>query len=77
MSINRFPLTRPGDRLALDALDAHLGSALEFHAHLRRETALTQRVAQWMEWFDILLAPRFATSVMLVGAIALVIALFA
>lgn len=75
-----YPLTRTADLAALRSLDAHLFSSNEFHTRLKNEQALSGRLwslMHWMEWFDVMLARRFATSVLLVGAVALLVALIA
>lgn len=70
-------IARPGDVALLQSLEAHFGSAHEFQASVRRQYVMMGRVSQWVEWIDVMLARRFATSVMLVGTIALLIALIA
>ena len=66
-----------GELALLESLDAHFGSAREFQASVRSQYDVMGRLSQWIEWLDYMLARRFATSVMLVGTIALLIALLA
>jgi len=58
-------------------LAAHQGSARRFHDSCINEMDLGERLSQWTEWADRLLARRFATSLVLVGSLAAVIALLA
>jgi hypothetical protein len=75
--IRNIPLHRTGDFVVPDFLDAHFGSAREFHASVRKQYEVGSRLAQWIESLGEMLAPRFATSVVLVGTLALLIALIA
>jgi hypothetical protein len=68
---------RSGDLALLESLEAHFGSAREFQASVRSQYEVMGRLSQWVEWVDVMLTRRFATSVMLVGTIALLIALMA
>ena len=52
-------------------------SARDFHDSCRDELLLVERVSLWAEWVDSLLARRFATSLVLVGGVAGLIALAA
>lgn len=56
-------------------LSAHRRSAQVFHDSCVSEMDLVDRVSQWTEWVDSLLARRFATSLLLVGMLAVLIAL--
>jgi hypothetical protein len=58
-------------------LAAHHGSARLFHASCLDEMGLGDRLSQWTEWLDRVLARRFATSVVVVGSLAGLIALAA
>ena len=58
-------------------LAAHHGSARSFHDSCISEMDFGDRFSQWTEWLDRLLARRFATSVVLVGSVAALIALAA
>ena len=50
-------------------------SARGFHDSCQSELALVERLSQWTEWLDRVLARRFATSVLVVGGLAGFIAL--
>jgi hypothetical protein len=56
-------------------LSAHWRSARVFHDSCVSEMDLVDRLSQWTEWVDSLLARRFATSLLLVGLVAGLIAL--
>ena len=58
-------------------LAAHDGSARLFNDLCISETGLGERLSQWTEWLDLFLARRLATSLVLVGSIAGLIALAA
>jgi hypothetical protein len=60
---------------ALVDLSAHWHSARVFHDSCVSEMDLADRLSQWTEWVDSLLARRFATSLLLVGLVAGLIAL--
>ena len=55
-------------------LALHHGSARLFRDACVNEMDLGDRFSQWTEWLDGVLARRFATSVVLVGSIAALIA---
>jgi hypothetical protein len=61
--------------LALVDLTAHRRSAQVFHDSCVSEMDLGDHLSQWTEWVDSLLARRFATSLLLVGTVAGLIAL--
>ncbi len=50
--------------------DAVLTSARGFHDSCQSELVLVERLSQWTEWLDRVLARRFATSVLVVGGLA-------
>jgi hypothetical protein len=56
-------------------LTAHRRSAQVFHDSCVSEMDLGDHLSQWTEWVDSLLARRFATSLLLVGTVAGLIAL--
>ena len=53
-----------------DLDDAPPPSARGFHDSCQSELALVERLSQWTEWLDRVLARRFATSVLVVGGLA-------
>ena len=62
-------------RMPVTDLSAHQGSAQVFHESCLGEMDLRDHLSQWTEWVDSLLARRFATTLLLVGSLAGVIAL--
>ena len=58
-------------------LSTHQGSARIFHESCLGEMELRDHLSQWTEWVDGLLARRFATTLLLVGGLAALIAFFA
>lgn len=56
-------------------MTAHQGSAQVFHESCLGEMDLRDHLSQWTEWVDGLLARRFATTLLLVGSLAALIAL--
>ncbi len=71
------PAGRADTMLPADDLAAHLGSARLFRDACISELQLSDRLSQWTEWVDGVLSRRFATSVLLVGGAAALIALLA
>ena len=71
------PLFEPRSLLQRDAeslLQAHALSAQSFHADCREHYRWNARATGWVEWIDNLLAHRVATTLVLVGVPAIVIA---
>ena len=50
--------------------DAPLPSTRGFYDSCQSEMAFGERLSQWTEWLDRVLARRFATSVLVVGGLA-------
>ncbi len=79
-----FPGTLSAPSTAADLLGwpaadlvLHHGSARLFRDACTNEMDFSDRFSQWTEWLDQMLARRFATSVILVGGFAALIALVA
>ncbi len=73
------PPTSLNPTLGLPVADmtAHQGSAQLFHESCLGEMDLHDHLSQWTEWLDSLLARRFATTLLLVGSVAAIVALVA
>ena len=73
------PPTSLNATLGLPVADmtAHQGSAQVFHESCLGEMDMRDHLSQWTEWLDGLLARRFATTLLLVGSVAALVALVA